>query len=159
MLVARLWSSKLLIALLNLLSVCLAVPDLGIQRDWIHPSRLPSEAVTSYSGIIHFTDPTIPGDKSKLSDAQFVNLAKVAYDRMVAIWQGYQISSTWCPGAMIAMESGGSIYFASSLRFAGQVDIDSVDQDVVNSVGWYLKQCYDEGMGTHRTGGACAEVT
>lgn len=150
---------RLLIVLVSILPFALAIPNLGIQRDW--DSR--RNPVISYSGLIKFDDTSIPGDSSKLSDAQFINLAKLAYDEMVKIWAGSQLESKDCPGAMIAMESEGSVYFASSLRGAGNqytlIDNDNDDSNVVDSVGYYMLLCEVATGGRHRYGGRCAEVS
>ncbi|MCJ1460469.1 hypothetical protein MMC28_010851 [Mycoblastus sanguinarius] len=111
----------------------------------------------SYSAIIEFTDKSIPGDKNKLSDAQFINLAKVAYNEMVNIWSESNFYSDACPGALIAMESEGFIYFASSIRAPSGINFNIVDKDIQDSVGWFQQQCLTEGMGSHQMGGKCAE--
>ena len=142
-----LWSS--------LVSIISAVPNLGVQRDF--EPQFPHDSLMSYSAVIKFNDQSIPGDKTKMSDAQFINLAKVAYDEMVDIWSRSNFNSDGCPGALIAMESGGFMYFASAIRSPNGVNLNIKDQDIQDSVGWFQLQCTRAGMGTHRTGGRCAE--
>jgi hypothetical protein len=139
----------------TLVSIVSAVPQVGILRD--AANKFPRDSFMSYSGVIEFEDKSIPSDKDKMSDAQFINFAKVAYDEMVAIWQGLKFREDACPGAMMALESEGFIYFASSIRCPNEVEFNSIDQDIKNSVGWWLKTCKEQGMGTHRNGGRCAE--
>ena len=142
-----LWSS--------LVSIISAVPNLGVQRDFA--PQFPRDSLMSYSAVIEFNDQSIPGDKTKMSDAQFINLAKVAYDEMVDIWSRSNFKSDACPGALIAMESAGFMYFASAIRAPNQINFNIVDQAIQDSVGWFQQQCTRQGMGTHRTGGRCAE--
>jgi hypothetical protein len=143
--------------LLLLASVVLAVPDLGISLDPLPPNA-PKDSYHSYSGAILFNDISIPGDSTKMSDAQFINLAKVAYNEMVAIWRSKLWTLEALPGAMVALESEGKIYFASSIRALPgmQVAFASVDKDIQYSIGWFLDQCA-QGMGLHRRRGRCAE--
>ena len=138
------------------ISVTFAVPNVGIQKDYAR--QFPREGYQSYSGIIIFDDSSIPGDQSKISDAQFINLAKVAYDEMIVRWAASQLSSDGCPGAMVAMESEGRIYFASAVRSPNGIDINAPDRNIQQSIGWYQWMCEVSGQGTHRTGGRCAET-
>ena len=142
-----LWSS--------LVSIISAVPNLGVQRDFA--PQFPHDSLMSYSAVIEFNDQSIPGDRTKMSDAQFINLAKVAYNEMVDIWSRSNFNSDGCPGALIAMESGGFMYFASAIRSPNGINFNIVDQAIQDSVGWFQLQCTTQGMGTHRTGGRCAE--
>ena len=138
-----------------LISIAFAVPNLGVQRD--AKKKFPNSDYTSYSTVVKFSDSTIPGDNTKMSDAQFINLAKVAYDEMVRLWSLSNLPSNKCPGAMIALESEGTMYFASSVHAGTDVDFNIADANIENSVGWFQRLCATEGMGTHRTGGRCAE--
>ncbi len=140
---------------LTLVSIVSGVPDLGVQRDFAE--QFPRDAYQSYSAVVAFPDKSIPGDRTKMSDGQFINLAKVAYDEMVSIWSRSNLNSDACPGAMIALESEGTIYFASAVRAGNNVDINAIDRNIKNSIGWFQQQCQVEGMGTHRNGGRCAE--
>jgi hypothetical protein len=144
----------LLTLLSTLFSIISAVPNLYISQD---ANQNPQSNLQSYSGIIEFIDKSIPGDSSKMSDAQFINLAKVAYDEMVRLWQEAMVPDWRCPGAMIALESEGRIYFASSVRKGNDLTFSIADREVVNSVGWFQDHCENQGWGTHRAGGACAE--
>lgn len=136
-----------------LISIVFAVPDLSIIRDYDKEAQ---KGLQSYSTIIEFNDKSIPGDASKMPDAKFINLAKVAYDQMVSIWQAAQLPSNLLPGSMIALESEGRIYFASSIRAANSIDFNILDREIHNSVGWFQAECL-ESMGPHRRGGRCAE--
>ncbi len=152
----------LLSLFLFVLPLVLRGPDLGIQQDPnVHPgtgAELPKDAFQSYSGIIQFEDASIPGDKKKLSDGQLINLAKIAYDEMVAIWQSLQLSPDACPGAMAVTESDGYVLFASSVRMiAGFVDLKDINADEKESPGWFMTACLSDGMGPHRLRGRCAE--
>lgn len=140
---------------LTLVFIVSAVPDLGVQRDFV--DQFPRDAYQSYSAVVEFSDKSIPGDKTKLSDGQFINLAKVAYDEMISIWSKSNLKTDACPGAMIALESEGTMYFASAVRAISGIDINAIDRTIQNSIGWYQEQCHTQGMGTHRTGGRCAE--
>lgn len=147
---------SLLILWSLLVSIISAVPNLGVQRDFVE--QFPHDSLMSYSAVIKFNDQSIPGDKTKMSDAQFINLAKVAYDEMVDIWSRSNFNSDGCPGALIAMESAGFMYFASAIRSPDRgVDFNIADQAIQDSIGWFQLQCARQGMGTHRTGGRCAE--
>lgn len=73
----------LLLLLSISISVTSAVPNVGIQKDFA--PQFPHEGYQPYSGIITSGDISIPEDKSKMSDAQFINLAKVAYDKMIVL--------------------------------------------------------------------------
>ena len=108
----------------TLVSIVSAVPQLGILRD--AADKFPRDSFMSYWGYIEFEDKSIPSDKDKMSDAQFINLAKVAYDEMVAIWQGLKFREDACPGAMMALESEGIIYFASLIRCPNEVEFNSI---------------------------------
>ena len=148
------------LVLISLLaSLISAIPKIGIQRDY-YAGDVNSDTeprLLSYSAEIGFDDKTIPGDKTKMSDAQFINLARRAYDEMVTYWAGKQWPENLLPGSMIAMESQGSIYFASAVRKLDQsIDINLPNKDVVNSASWFYTQC-EEAFGPHRNGGACAE--
>jgi hypothetical protein len=140
--------------LTTLFSTIAAVPYFGITSDY--DSNI-QESLQSYSGIIEFSDKSIPGDKDKLSDGQFRNLAKVAYAEMIQIWEAAEIESRFCPGAMIALESEGRIYFASSIRASDEVVFNDLEKDIENSPGWFMNKCKNEGAGVHRLGGRCAE--
>ena len=146
---------SLLALLSTLTSIISAVPNLGVQKDFA--AQFPREGYQSYSTIVKFNDASIPGDQSKISDAQFINLAKVAYNEMIAWWSRTQLASDGCPGAMIAMESEGIMYFASSVRSPNGIDINALDRNVQQSIGWYQWMCQMSGGGTHKTGGRCAE--
>ncbi|KAI9660702.1 MAG: hypothetical protein M1821_010054 [Bathelium mastoideum] len=111
----------------------------------------------SYSAIIEFEDRSIPGDPAKMSDAQFINLASIAYDEMILLWANAQLNARDCPGAMIAMESAGRIYFASSIRSANGKKWNEVDSQIQGSIGWYQDQCLRSSIGAHRYRGACGE--
>lgn len=139
-----------------LISIISAVPTIGIQKDFA--AQFPSNGYQSYSAYIAFPDTSVPGDKTKMSDAQFINLVHHAYDEMIARWRTAQLGTDGCPGAMIGMESGGLMYFASSVRSPDAIDINAFDADIYGSIGWFQTQCMVEGMGTHRTGGRCAEI-
>ncbi|KAI9826357.1 MAG: hypothetical protein M1832_000274 [Thelocarpon impressellum] len=124
------------------------------------PHKLfPYDSIQSYAGRIEFRDKAIPGDHNRMSDAQLINLVKLAYDEMLEIWSSKTLSPSACPRAMIGMESEGTIYFASSIRSVGQPEFNVIDADIENSIGWFQKNCVEEGMGPHRTGGACAEIS
>ena len=148
-----------LIAFVSLSSILFvlvsAVPNLGVQKDFA--AQFPTDSYQSYSAVVIFDDKTIPGDKAKMSDAQFINLAKVAYEEMISIWSRSNLPSELCPGAMIALESEGTLYFASAVRSRNGIDINAIDRNIQNSIGWFQYQCQIEGMGTHRNGGHCAE--
>ncbi|WYZ39564.1 hypothetical protein EsH8_III_001478 [Colletotrichum jinshuiense] len=140
----------------------LGVPKIGIQRDPnVNPvdgSKPPNDFWHSYSGIIQFQEASIPGDKSKMSDLQFIHLAKVAYDEMLQLWQDAQINPDYAPGAMAAMESNGYIFFASSVKtIGGKIDLEDIDINKEGSPGWFMWFCAASGLGTHQTGGRCAE--
>ena len=139
-----------------LISIISAVPVIGIQKDF--QAQFPSDGYQSYSAYIAFPDTSVPGDKTKMSDNQFINLVKHAYDEMIALWRTSQLDSGKCPGAMIGMESGGYMYFASSVRSPNAVDLNAVDRDVWGSIGWFQTKCIEEEIGVHRTGGRCAEI-
>lgn len=145
-----------LIVFALLISIISAVPTIGIQKDFA--TQFPSEGYQSYSAYIAFPDTSVPGDKTKMSDAQLLNLVKHAYDEMIARWAKASLGSNRCPGAMIGMESEGRMYFASSVRSPNSININAHDQDIQGSIGWYQKQCEEKGWGAHRTGGKCAEI-
>ena len=138
------------------ISIISAVPTIGVQKDF--GSQFKSDGYQSYSAYIEFPDTSVPSDQTKMSDAQFINLVKHAYDEMIARWAQASLPSDQCPGAMIGMESGGGMYFASSVRSPNNVDLNEFDRDIQGSIGWYQHRCMVEGMGTHRTGGRCAEI-
>ena len=138
-----------------LISIISAVPTIGIQKDFA--PQFPSNGYQSYSAYIAFPDTSVPGDVTKMSDAQFINLVKHAYDEMIAKWATSLLGPDGCPGAMIGMESGGRMYFASSVRAPNGIDINAPDADIWQSIGWFQTVCQKNGRGTHRTGGRCAE--
>jgi len=84
--------------LLLFASLVSAVPTIGIELDSLPPNA-PRDSYHSYTGVIAFEDPSIPGDSMKMSDAQFINLAKVAYQEMVEIWKTKLWSEDTLPGA------------------------------------------------------------
>ena len=146
--------APVLCLLLVLTSTVSATPNLGIQLDY---DSTPPPLIISYSAAIEFHDTSIPGDKRQMSDAQFINLAKVAYDEMVNIWSHKQWPANLCPGAMMAMESEGRMYFASSVRSVGGVTVDIPDNPIHNSVDWFMEACLTNGRGARTHGGSCAE--
>jgi len=146
---------------LTLLSHVIATPQIGIQLDPLpvdkNGKRLPYESVQSYSAIIEFQDKAIPVDKTKMSDRQLLQLTKVAYDEMVALWKDKGLINDACPGALGAFESDGRIYFASSVRALPKIQWGLLDAEIKDSIGWFFQTCMDEDMGPHRLGGKCAE--
>lgn len=96
---------------LSLVSIIHATPDLGIQRDKMahFSSQETEEGLISYTSLIKFSNEAIPGDASTMTDAQFLNLVRVAYNQMIDLWRLSGLSTNHCPGTMIGMESGGSI--------------------------------------------------
>ena len=136
----------------------LAVPDLPIQRDWFGEVESTDDPqVQSYSGVIKFDDASIPGDKSKMSDGQFINLAKRASEKMHDLWENGKWPGTLLPSTMIAIESEGSMYFASSVKAPQDIDFQYFDAGTKFSPGWFFNMCLMEGWGEHRYGGRCAE--
>ena len=142
--------------LLTVVPIASAIVYIGIQRDYDLEFGM-EPRIESYSGIIRFFDPSIPGQVSQMSDGQFINLARRAYDEMVALWNNYNLPPNLLPGSMIAMESQGYVYFASSIRkLDGSVDLNAPDWHIVNSPGWFSVTCMTA-RGPHRLDGACAE--
>jgi hypothetical protein len=80
----------LLTLLSTFFSIISAVPSLSVIRGY---SKNIQTSLQRYSGIVEFKDKSVPGDKSKMSDGQFINMAKVAYGEMVAIWSEAKIGS------------------------------------------------------------------
>ncbi|MCJ1334689.1 hypothetical protein MMC10_011401 [Thelotrema lepadinum] len=148
------------------LCVCVAVlpdvlfgqPTIGIQRDFGGEVNFGAdEGPHSYSAIIEFEDKSIPGDSNKMSDAQFINLVSLAYDEMIEIWKNAELPSRNCPGAIVAMESEGRIYFASSIRSRQGITWNNIDVQIEGSVGWYQEQCRLTDIAMHRYRGGCGE--
>lgn len=101
---------------------CISAIDLGVRADFIDATGKPTDRdIQSYSTIIKFEDGGVPGDKSKMTDAKLINLAKVAYTEMVTIWRGRNLVSAALPGAMAALQYKDMIYFASAIRAQEQM--------------------------------------
>lgn len=141
-----------LVLLLQLFSPALSTPILGVSRETL--SGPYSNGYQSYSAIIQFDDASIPGDAGIMTDAQFINLAMIGYNEMIV---GCSSSATLCPGAMVALESGGRIYFASSIKSAVPVAYPSVDYNMALAPGWWMSRCVDNDVGFLTANGACAE--
>ena len=110
-------AASILAVIYILLSFTFATPNVGIRADWIrNPNAANDKDIQSYSSIIKFNDGTIPLDKTKMTDAKFLNLCVVAYNEMVNIWGGRNLASAALPGAMAAVAYKDSIYFGSSIR-------------------------------------------
>ena len=126
----------ILAAIQVLVSVTLATPNLGIRPDYLRPVNDGTDKhIQSYSGIIKFDDGTIPLDKTRMTDAKFLNLCVVAYNEMVNIWRGRNLKSSALPGAMTAVAYKDKIYFASSLRIpTGGIKFEHVPQGSVRDV-------------------------
>ena len=136
----------------------LAILAIGIERDYGAKFGFKDpDGIQSYSTIIGFHDKSIPGDASKMSDAQFVNLAAVAYEEIVALWSAAQLPRARCPMVVVVLESEGNIYFASSLKNGNSVELSSIDENVRNSVGWLMNQSNRISGRGHRNRGGCAE--
>lgn len=152
-------SLSILTVSLCLLSVVLAVPRIGIQKDYIATKPEPDkdeQRIQSYSGYIRFGDNDFHGwDPELMRDEQLVNLAKIAYDEMVAIWQSKLLPLADLPGAMVALATVDKIFFASSNKTGRNDDPPSVFLN--NVIKEFLETCEKEGMGTHQTGGKCGE--
>ncbi|KAF8542569.1 hypothetical protein BDD12DRAFT_824407 [Trichophaea hybrida] len=134
-------------ALFCFFSQTLAVPYLGITHDF---GQGPTAGVQSYSGVIEFSDTTA----STMSDGQFVNLIKVAYNEMVAKYRSeHPQGDNQLPGAMIGLASGKKIYFASSIKVIQAVEFYARDSKIRE----YFDFCLIFSLGSHRTGGACGE--
>ncbi|KAF2433863.1 hypothetical protein EJ08DRAFT_694341 [Tothia fuscella] len=120
-----------------------AVPQLGIDIDpWPLLSNV--QLVNrhfSYSTVVDFDDKSIPGDRTKMSDGQLLNLVRVAR----------------VPGAMAAFESEGLIYIASSIQSVLSIQTGLLGRIIPESIGWFYDACVREGMGIHRLEGRCAE--
>ncbi|KAK4692824.1 hypothetical protein P7C71_g4454, partial [Lecanoromycetidae sp. Uapishka_2] len=95
----------------------LATPTIGIRADFLDATgQATDKVIQSYSAIIKFADSTIPTDKTKMTDAQLLNLCVLAYNEMVTVWQGRNLKSDALPGAMAAIAYQDKIFFASALR-------------------------------------------
>ena len=105
-------------AVINLLlCVAWASPNLGIRPDFRDATGATTDRdIQSYSGIIKFDDGTIPLDKSKMTDAKLLHLARVAYNQMVDIWRTRNLVQDALPGAMAAFAYQDKLYFGSAIR-------------------------------------------
>lgn len=92
-------------------------PNLGIRPDFRPATGEKMDRdIQSYSSIIKFDDGAIPLDKSKMTDAKLLHLARVAYKEMVDIWASRNLISAALPGAMAAFAYQDKIYFGSAIR-------------------------------------------
>lgn len=140
------------------LSVVQAIPRIGIQTDYLlnNDNREDVQRIQSYSGVIELRDEDFHGwDPEFMKDGQLVNLAKIAYDEMVAIWRSKLLPIDDLPGAMVALATVDKIFFASSIK-TGSSD-DPPEFYLNNVIKEFLETCSNEGMGTHRNGGKCSE--
>lgn len=157
----RITSSRLssLTVFLCFLHIVLAVPRIGIQKDYVVANSGPNKderRIQSYSGIIQFADDDFHGwDPEIMTDGQLVNLAKVAYNEMVAIWRSKLLPFEDLPGAMVALATVDKMFFASSIKTGRKDDPPSVFLN--NVIKEFLETCEKEGMGVHQTGGKCGE--
>ncbi|KAL8637943.1 MAG: hypothetical protein Q9226_009053 [Calogaya cf. arnoldii] len=138
--------------------VVVAVPNLGIKKDFLLPSEDDhvNRQIQSYSGVIKFDDPSIPLDKEKMSDRDLLHLAVLAYGEMHAIWGARQLPFWVMPGAMAAVAYQDKIFFASSIKAPSQaIKLKDVHD---GSVSANMEDALTMGLGTHRYGGACAEI-
>lgn len=105
-----------IISILNLLLFALkvsAVPNLGIQRDWLPGGEDENGEfkLVSFSSVLDFNaDEQGNNPVESLSDAQLVGFASRAFDEM------FELAGLIKPEIMVLLASGNSLYFASSLR-------------------------------------------
>lgn len=92
-----------------------------------------------------------------MSPEQLVQLAKVAYDEMVALSRSKLLSDNDLPGAMIAMATGRWMFFASSMKTGPGTMHAPADTYHDNIMATYLINCQQQGSGRHRNGGRCGE--
>ncbi|KAI9671169.1 MAG: hypothetical protein M1817_003676 [Caeruleum heppii] len=138
--------STILIVWWSLCFVTLAVPRLGIQKDWLSNDwRNLNHRVQSYSGRISFPD----ADKDHMfppetmKPEQLLNLARIAWDEMAEIHKGAQLSGQLLPRAMIVMAFEREIAFASSMKqdFQGYYK-NNANGDLVDA----LEACQTNGL-------------
>ncbi|KAL8725890.1 MAG: hypothetical protein Q9181_006250 [Wetmoreana brouardii] len=139
-----------------LLCVAWASPNLGIRPDFRDATdRDTDRDIQSYSGIIKFDDGTIPLEKSKMTDAKLLHMARAAYNQMVDIWSGRNLMSSALPGAMAAFAYQDKIYFGSAIRAPREVvKLANVPKGTIRE---YMDDALTNGM-THAHGGGCAEI-
>ncbi|MCJ1462831.1 hypothetical protein MMC07_001434 [Pseudocyphellaria aurata] len=147
----------ILVAIELLCSISLAIPNLGIEADFLTPTgKTTDRDVQSYSGIIKFNHGTIPLEKTRMTDAKLLQLCVLAYNEMVNIWRPRNLASAALPGAMAAIAYGGKIYFASALRApAGVVQLAKVANGSVREI---MDEALTMGIDTHAHGGGCPEI-
>lgn len=92
-----------------------------------------------------------------MTPEQLVQLAKVAYDEMVALSRSKLLSDNDLPGAMIALATGRWVFFASSIKTGVGSAYAPVDTYHDNIMITYFNNCLQQGAGRHRNGGRCAE--
>ncbi|KAF2434811.1 hypothetical protein EJ08DRAFT_657030 [Tothia fuscella] len=93
-----------------------------------------------------------------MSDGQFINLVKVAYDEMITLWMRSGLNEAGGPGAMRAFESDGKMYFASSVRTPLKPIYNDEDAAMVaGTVSWYFNTCLQGTLGDHSHNRMCAE--
>lgn len=140
--------AQILAVIQLLLCVAWTSPNLGIRPDFRRVTgRQLEKDIQSYTGIIKLDDGTIPLDKSRMTDAKLLHLARVAYNEMVDIWTRRNLKLDALPGAMAAFAYRDKIYFGSSIRVppGNAVQVKDVPQ---GSIRQFMVNAWDIGTST-----------
>ena len=85
-----------------------------------------------------------------MKDGNLVYFPKVAYDEMIKSAENAGIPSTYVPGAMVALASVDSIYFASSIR-AGTSNVEIAGGVYKTIMKDYMQKCARRRAGISQT--------
>lgn len=94
-------------------------PPIGITKNFATLDKDRQVFIHSYAGRIEFHDDTVVDFQHPpeyMSNEEFVRLVSNAYDEMIGIWRDMGGKEGDLPGAMIRIELGSDIWFASSMK-------------------------------------------